>query len=431
MKDLKNYTTVLRDVGLDSTPIRNESGRYLWSNGQLEILNQEEFNDLRINRVKIAQVGASLKDLSEEILAFETPTQALEQEGNGLLGGNQEEIEDQQAQLEQFKASLAQLDKDMLLRGYIPPGEAPQSKAPASAPGKSPWVTGKEILGFLLIWVIGEVFMTYVQWNGLRDGKGIEDMIVRSISLGVVLFLIHLVGRFFKRDSRPIHMVFLGFSFLMLFTLLLGPLLLNEAYPPIEGNIDTAAQWSLQEENEAVPAEEVSPYPFWVNFYRKNDMLPGIFVFLFFVIMQTFVKRNSKEPEAVTETETSLPLLSPEAGKNQIEERRQYYIQQIASTEDRLQKLNQLQTNAVAPNTRRLQSILDELQAKQGEIVALKKEKDCLLMANDQLLRKLEMHLNHYQTEYLNVLKNDPVKALVVQPGWPAIQDLKAYFNLL
>ena len=250
-------------------------------------------------------------------------------------------------------------------------------------------------------------------------------MIVRSISLGVVLFLIHLVGRYFKRDGRPIQMVFLGFSFLMLFTMLVGPLLLNEAYPPLEGNADTAAQWSLQDETATSPIETVSPYPLWVNFYRKNDMLPGIFVFLFFVIMQTLIKHK---PKTIEIPEPSPP--TPEADKTPIEDKRQYYVQQIERTENQLQELRQIQDNAVVPNTQRLQSILDELQTKQAEVIALKKEKDHLLMDNDQLLRKLEMHLNYYQTEYLNVLKTDPVKALVVQPSWPTSQDVKAYFNL-
>ena len=427
MKDLQNYTIVQRDVGLDSTPLRNGAGQYLWSNGQLEILNQPAFNELCINKVKIAQVDSSIKNLSEEIQAFEAPTLALEQEGDGLLTSNQEEIEGKQAELDQFKASLEQLDKDMLLRGYIPPGEAPPPEKPVPEPKKRSRVTAKEILGFLLVWLIGEVFMTYVQWNGLRDDRGIEDMIVRSVSLGVVLFLIHLVGRSFKRDGQPVHMVFLAFSFLMLFTMLLGPLMLNEVYPPVEGSPDVASQWSLQDNTVAAPADTAtpSPYPLWVSFYRKNDMLPGIFVFLFFVIMQTFVKRKSKKPEP-----TQPPLPSPGAVKTQVEEKRQYYQQQIVRTENRLQELQKIQGNAVVPNTQRLQGILDELQVRQAEMISLKKEKDRLLMDNDQLLRKLEMHLNHYQTEYLNVLKNDPVKALVVQPSWPTTEDLKAYFDL-
>ncbi|MCG8319011.1 MAG: hypothetical protein MI921_05885 [Cytophagales bacterium] len=433
MKDLQNYTIVQRDVGLDSTPLRNESGQYCWSNGQLEILNRPEFNELCINKVKIAQADTSLKNLNEEILAFEAPIQALEQEGNGLLTGNQQEIEDQQAQFEQFRASLDQLDKDMLLRGYIPPAEEPPSKPSepsALPPKKRSRVTVKEVLGFLLIWLIGEVFMTYVQWNSLRDGRGIEDMIVRSISLGVVLFLIHLVGRFFKRDGRPVQIVFLGFSFLMLFTMLLGPLLLNEAYPPPEGNTDSASLWALQDETVVPQADVASPYPWWVSFYRKNDMLPGIFVFLFFVIMQTFVKHKPVVSKPIAPLPAPPTDKTQVTDKTQIEERRQYYLQQIQRAEKRLKELHQVLNNAIVPNTRQLQSILDELQVKQTEMMALKKEKDRLLMDNDQLLRKLEMHLNHYQTEYLNVLKNDAVKALVVQPGWPTRQDIKAYFDL-
>ncbi|MDN5204580.1 hypothetical protein QQ008_24520 [Fulvivirgaceae bacterium BMA10] len=426
MKDLQNYNTVLRDIGLESIPIRDEAGSYRWSNGQLEILNQDTFNDLFINKGKIAQVDNSLKDLSKEILAFEKPTAELEQEGDNLLSGNREDVRDLQAQLDQFKTSLTQLDKDMLLRGHIPPVPESTPKEAAASPKKSARVTSKEILSFFMIWVIGEVFMTYVQWHTLRDGKGIEDMIVRSISFGVVLFFIHFVGRLFKQNRRPVYMVFLGFSFLMLFTMLLGPLLLNEAYPPLDENSSTTTEWSLQEDTSNVPSEVEAPYSFWVNFYRKNDVLGGIFVFLFFVIMQTFPRNKAKE----VEPEHPVPPPETEAGKNQIEERRQYYVEQILHTENRLRKLNEIQANLIAPNTQRLHGILAELQVKQKEITALKKEKDRLLVENDQLLRKLEMHLSRYQTEYLNVLKNDPVKALVVQPSWPTTEDLKAYFKL-
>ena len=435
MKDLQNYTIVQRDVGLDSTPLRKESGHYGWSNGQLEILNQPEFSNLGVNKVKLAQIDTSLKNLTEEILAFEAPAQALEQEGDGLLAGNQQEIDDQQAQLEQFRASLDQLDKDMLLRGYIPSTETPTSAptgSPPPSPGKRSRVTAREVFGFLLIWLVGEIFMTYVQWNSLRDGRGIEDMIVRSVSLGVVLFLIHLVGRFFKRDGRPVQIVFLGFSFLMLFTMLLGPLVINEVYPPVVESPDIAAQWSLQDETVAAPTGDASPYPILVSFYRKNDMLPGILVFLFFVIMQTFAKRKPRATPSNQAPEPPSPEAEPSAKteKTQISEKRKYYLQQIDRIEKRLRELDEIQHKAIIPNTRRLQGILDELQTKQDEMAALKMKKDQMLIENNQLLRKLEMHLNHYQTEYLNVLKNDPVKSLVVQPGWPTVQDLKAYFNL-
>ena len=159
-------------------------------------------------------------------------------------------------------------------------------------------------------------------------------------------------------------------------------------------------------------------------------MLPGIFVFLFFVIMQTFVKHKPVVSKPIAPLPAPPTDKTQVTDKTQIEERRQYYLQQIQRAEKRLKELHQVQNNAIVPNTRQLQSILDELQVKQTEMMALKKEKDRLLMDNDQLLRKLEMHLNHYQTEYLNVLKNDAVKALVVQPGWPTRQDIKAYFDL-
>ena len=425
MKDLQAYTTVRRDVDLESTPNRNDDGSYSWSNGQLEILNQPDFGALRHNQVKIRQINNQIEVLNQEILTFDTPTNVLEQEGKGLTHFNQAEIAEEKARLEGLKFKLSQLDKAMLKRGVIPPVNDPEPdiKQPKS---KRRWIRWREVLGFFLIWLVGEIFMTYVQWHSLRDGKDIEDMIVRSLSLGVVLFLIHLVGKYYKKVKKPVYLIFLGFSFIMLLTMLIGPLLLNEAYPPLEDTTSVADQWSLTDEVAEPAIEDVSPYPFWVNFYRNNDMLPGIFVFLFFVIMQTFVKRAARS----TEEEASLVPLSPEAGTDEVANRRNYYLRQIKQSEDHLHRLNEAQQKAVGPNTNKLQNILAVLQKKQEDMQQLLRDNDHMIMSNELLLKQLELHLNKYKTEYLDVLKNDQVKGLVLQPSWPNTADLKTYFNL-
>ncbi len=432
MKDLQNYTSALQDVGLDSTPVRNENGQYQWSNGQLEILNQDIYSGIRKNQLRIRQIEKSIRSSSGEILAFEDPVEALEKEGHELLSVDQDAIDDQRVQADQYKSLLYQLDRDMLIRGYIPPDESnSDDKSPEVKKIKPKGITFREIIGFLSVWLIGEIFMTYVQWNTLRDGKGIEDMIIRSISLGVVLFLIHLVGRHFKRDRRPLQLVFLVFSFLMLFTMLLAPLLLQEAYPSDQLAISTGSEWSLDESAANSDPTTTDVYPFWVSFYRNNDMLPGILVFLFFVIMQTFGRTDQKlklqKPEENTPAGESF---LPADGKMQIEERRKYYKQQIARAEERLNKLAAKQNEAVAPNTKRLHEILDELNIKRSEMIDLQQKKSELEVQNDLLLRKLELQLNRYRTEFINVLNNDPVKSMVTRPDWPNRQDILMYFNL-
>ena len=273
MKDLQNYTSALQDVGLDSTPVRNENGNYHWSNGQLEILNQDIYSGIRRNQLRIDQINKSIRTSSGEILAFEKPVEALEKEGTELLAVDQDAIDDQKMHADQYKSLLYQLDRDMLIRGYIPPDEEDSEKnKPEVRKAKSKRITLREIMGFLSVWLIGEIFMTYVQWNTLRDGKGIEDMVIRSISLGVVLFLIHLVGRYFKRERRPLQLIFLVFSFLMLFTMLLGPLLLQEAYPAEAVNEQGVSQWSLDNPVSVESSAASMNYPFWVSFYRNNDL---------------------------------------------------------------------------------------------------------------------------------------------------------------
>ncbi|MEJ2004749.1 MAG: hypothetical protein P8X57_07255 [Cyclobacteriaceae bacterium] len=290
----------------------------------------------------------------------------------------------------------------------------------------------REIIGFLSVWLIGEIFMTYVQWNTLRDGKGIEDMIIRSISLGVVLFLIHYVGRQFKTQRRPLQLIFLLFSFLMLFTMLIGPLLMQELYPPVASTVSGASEWSLDNSPANGEPEITDPYPFWVSFYRNNDMLPGIFVFLFFVIMQTFGRSapHTKPGEEKNELLTDNNTFRQTEGKMHIEERRKYYQQQIALAEKRLARLSGQQIEAVSPNTRRLQEILDELNNKHDAIVDLQHKKVDLEVQNDHLFRKLELQLNRYRIEFMNILNNDPVKSMVIRPEWPKREDLVNYFKL-
>jgi len=432
MKDLKNYTSALQDVGLDSIPSRDENGNYHWSNGQLEILNQQVYHDIRKNQIRLQQLDKSVHALSADILAYESPVQVLEKEGDALLEVDQDAIEEQRLQLDQYKSMLYQLDHDMLVRGYIPPeNEEEKESNTIPAKPKRQRISIREILGFLSVWLIGEVFMTYVQWNTLRDGKGIEDMIIRSISLGVVLFLIHLVGRHFKRDRRPVQLIFLIFSFLMLFTMLLAPLLIREAYPPLDPGESITSPWSLNGSEESISTGSTDSYPFWINFYRNNDMLPGILVFLCFVIMQTFsrpVKKDDK-PQPVPHTSDSGEFTQTD-GKMQIEEKRKYYRLRIARAEEQLTSLTRKQADVMSPNTAKLQQILEILQKKQEQLIDMQHKKDDLNAMIDHLVRSLELQLNRYRTEYTNVLTNNQVKSVVVRPLWPSRQDIRNYFNL-
>ncbi|MBK9732384.1 MAG: hypothetical protein IPO83_14100 [Chitinophagaceae bacterium] len=425
-KVLHYYYQAQKDVRLNSIPHRKPDGTYKWCNGQLEILNGEKFKQLRLNNNEVEHLTNRKTNIKREMLVYQNPTGKLSNEGERLSANYQPEIDDEELTLRGAKSELRKFEDDMLNRGVvIPDGKAKEKTKKPEPKKKSNGFNFKTIFSFLGIWLVGEIFMTYVQWNGLRNDKGIEDMVVRSLSFGVILFLVHLVAHFNRNRKRLVYPIFIGFSLLMLMTMLFAPLLINKAYPAGDDAATVSQQWSLTNAP-ATTTGAITTNPFWIEFYRENEMIPAILCFLFFVAMQSFMNNKKKEePEQAAEPEEK-----PESLHDHILRRREYLTEKISESESRLKEFKAKQRDEITNTTGSLQDILVKLEAMKNEWAELDKKIAAIKTTSEEFLTDLEIELNEYSVEFLDVLNSDEVKHSLVSPEWQTRNDISNFYKI-
>ena len=424
---LHYYNAASKDVKINSTPSRNPDGSYKWSNGQEDILNQPQFDELRKHHSEIVQLETRKDTLLREMLMYQNPAASLEQEGEALAKVWQSEIDDEQLTLKGLKGELKQFDEDMFNRGYyIEENEPAETKPKEDESKKKKGINWKAVFSFLGIWLIGEVFMTYVQWSALRDDKGIEDLAVRSLAFGVTLFLLHFVAHKNKKEAKTIYYVYMGFNLLMLLTMLFAPLAINKLYPIDASASSVQDAWSLTDNTNTGNAT-TSEYPFWVEFYRSYEVTPAILCFLFFVAMVSFMKPKAKEENPVQETE---PEVKPKTVQDEIREKRNHFKAKIKECETRIEDLRNKLTSALTPNTTHIANVLARLEAAKAEILAADNRITDLKAMIEALLKAVKKELNLYKTEYLDILRSDSIKSSFVTPEWNNRNDIIQYFKI-
>jgi len=340
MENLKLYNAARQDIYLNDIPSRNEEG-YKPNRTQREYLNKPKYEPITTHSLKIRQLNENISDLRKEIIAYQVPADTAISQGNQHKDSYSPEIEEVKDNIKLLERELKKYDDDMLNRGIVPEEQVKESEPVKMTEQKKKrkTINWKAALAFVLIWGAGETFMTYIQFNSLRYEKSIESIVARSVAFAVILFLIHLVAHWNKQRRRIIYMAFLGVSFLMLFCMLFLPLILNQLYPEVSASA-VADQWSLNNANAIAAPSQGSNIPFWVELYRKNDMIPGILSFLFFIIMISFTKRASKpvEETPVPQPEQPVNPIADEVGK-----RRNYYLTKIRHEKDKLTRLEDAQ----------------------------------------------------------------------------------------
>lgn len=426
-KPLYYYNIAYRDVKLNSIPSRNSDGSYNWTNGMEEILNLSQFNDLRKNYSEISQLEIKKNSILKEMLMYQHPTNNLEKEGESTIKTWQSELEDEQLNFKDLKIDLKQFDEDMFNRGhFIEQDESSEKNIDKNEDKKRKGINWKEIISFLAVWLIGELFMTYVQWSALRDDKGIEDLAVRSLAFAVTLFLLHYVAHLNKKISRRIYSVFMGFTLFMLLIMLFAPIFLNKLYPIIGFASSAQDAWSITNNTNAIDAT-TSKYPFWVEFYRSYEVTPAILCFLFYVAMISFLKAKHKEGVM----QTTEPEEKPKTMKDEIREKRSHLKTKIKESEKQIEELNKKMTSSLISNNTQINNVLKKLQSARNEVLAADKRIAELNVMIKALLKAIEKELNCYQTEYLDILRNDSIKYSFITPVWPdkSGNDIIKYFN--
>jgi len=426
-KTLQHYNAAQRDIRLNSFPYRQPDGTYQWSIGQLSIMNEPQFNELRVNSNEIDHLQIQVNLLRSQMLIYQTPAGKIEQEGEKLKDTWEPEIAEEELTLKTLKSDLQQYDEDMLNRGfYIYEEKDTAPTKPIEEKKKSKGINWRTILGFFGIWFGGEIFMTYVQWHSLRDDRNVEDLIVRSLSFGLILFLIHFVAHRNKTHKKMIYSIFLWFNLLMLFTMLFASPILNKVYPEDNNAQSISEQWSINATDDAGKESIKTDYPFLVEFYRSNEVMPAILCFLFFVAMQSFIHKKEKQ---VTVPNPE-PEIKGDSAQVEINRKRNHFLTKIRESEGRLNELRTKQKEILRPNTGSLKDILNQLETKSAEVLSIEKSITSLKSGSETILKMLEKELDEYRIEFQDVLRNDRVKSEFVTPEWPNRNDTLNYFKI-
>lgn len=425
---LHYYNLAYRDVKLNSTPYYNNEGSYQWSNGQLEILNHPQFDELRKLYSEIDQLETKKNMQLREMLAYQNPSNSLKKESETLTKVWQSEIDDEQLILKDLKTELKQFDEDMFNRGHYIEEDRPAESKPNEK--KSNWfqrINWKVAFSFFSVWLLLEIFMTFIQWSSLQNDRSIEEILIRSFSLAVMLLFFHLILNKNKENKRGIYIVFITVNLLMISTMMFLPPLLFHIFPVISGS--TTSAWSLTEET-ATTITQQNGIPSWVAFYRNNEWVPALLCSLFFMIVYFGIKKPIDPKEnSVREAEPEVKLKTVQ---DEIREKRNHLKTKIKESENRIEDTRNKQASALTPNTTHIANMLEKLEAAKAEILAVDNKITELKTKINALLKAAIKELKLYKTEFLDILRNDPVKSSFVTPEWADDEDnnIMKYFGI-
>lgn len=432
-KTIQRYTNVSRDVRLNNIPARHQDGSYMWSRGQLDILNDPQFNRVKDIQTEIRKASNQRESLLVEMLNMKNPVNRIENEGDIAVQNLKGEIEEEQIQSKSRASELSQFDEDLFNRGiYLNSDLVKSPIIQNKGEGKSLGFSRKSIISFLLTWFLAEVFMTFVQWDALRDYKGIESLIVRSLSFAAVLFLIHLVPHAITTRTKYLYYSFLGFCMLMLVIMLFAPPLLYNIYPPDTDLQSVQEQWSFNGDSNIVPQSTYSSYPLWVRFYRSYEVTPAILCLLLYILLMVYVKiQNRLHPENQINPKVESDS-NPESNSmtDGLRQKREQFLTRITECENSISRLKASAEDSLSSNTGRLKEILNFLQMNKEEILAMDNRISDLKVNMEWEVKNMERELDAYKTDYLDILRNDAVKTQFVNPEWPNRNDIINYYKV-
>lgn len=429
MDSLKIFNLVLRDINLKSIPARNSNGTFIWNSGLLEIIHQSQYLDIKTNLFEIERLRSVKKLQIQDMINSENPTILLENEGKTTKQSNDNLIENAKQDIQLKKAELDDFEQDLMNRGVSIEVKKEKETALETSPEKKEYNRWKYIFSFVLTWIVGEVFMTYVQWQSLRDTKGIEDLFVRSLSFAVVLFLTHYIGHLFQKKRLLLHKIYLITNFGILLIMLFAPLIVNVLYPVNADNINISSQWSIVDEgtvNQSLPIE----CPMWVIFYRKFEFLPGVISFLLYLAITFFAPKQNKDGICNSQkTDEFKPQVKIETEEEKLRKRREFFMSRLHQAQNECNALEGKKQKELSPNTKILKSILDKLQSQKEKVENIDSKIFELSTLIDTKIIDLNKDFIDYQTQYNDILRKETVFIDRSILTWPTKSDIFDYYK--
>lgn len=425
-KTVFTYNAALKDVRLNDIPYRLPDGKYKWSQGQLDKLSSTEHNKIRIGWNKLQQLKGQYTNILKEMLVYESASEQLKTESDEIVTKYKQLDAEAKATTEKLCSELKQFEDGMANRGIIFESKPAESKKEISFINRIFTAgTGKKIksvLFFFISWFVGEIFMTAVSWQTLRNDNNIESIVIRSMALGMVIFLIHVAGHLNKRQKKPVYIIFISFSLLMLLSMLFVPMIINKIYPENVSQPNTT-QWSLSDSD--TTTTPVTRIPILVEIYRGNEItVPAILCLIFFIAIMALSTINKEEgKDEKKEEDTDIEGTEINRHRNQL-------ITQINKSIKQEQELNDKQNEEKRKNESELNNILKKLEENDKTANEIDKQITELKTNIEIQLVLIEKDLNQYKIDFEDILRNDEIKSSFVTPEWNNRQDILNFYKI-
>lgn len=414
MNDLKTYRLVATDMDKEDFPSRSPEGVYHWSQGQRELLDEET---------------ETIRSIDQRILVLEKEKEHAIQMNSGVNRETLLEMDkEHDAQLKQHEKKIveAEMEKDeaekilkkhveaVNSRGlnYRPGVKKPKKVKPTNNSEKK--INWRLVGIFLGQWVIGEIFMTGVLFQILRDSMGIIDIIYRTLALGLMLGLIHYVDYLNKKNKNIIYKLYIIFNLLMIVGMILLPVLANNGFAP-QG---TTQDWSFSLDEGTPPPVETSNG--WID---KLQLFPAVISFLIFIAIQSFVKVE-KKPEKKEKKATALS--EEQLAWNKADN----LNDQFQKAEAKWKESKNDKVNFVNEYKAKIEALKKNQESLLNRAKSIKEELETSRKNFAQLMSDRFKALEGYRVDFESMLKADETKGNLIRPAWPNEYDFATYYQI-
>jgi hypothetical protein len=204
MDNLTIFNAAYRDLKTNAIPGKNKQGLFIFTPGQVDILNQLKYQQITTLNIQIEQQDSRAKELRRSILHFDKPSAKIIANNEKEKAVFNPDLEDEKDRRRVLVAQRQEYIDQMMTRGYIPKqpvATAPVSTEPVKTQPKRNW-HWKEIRNGVATWIAGEIFMTLTQYHSLHYYRSVDNIIIRSVAFAFVLFVIHYAAHLYKTAQK-------------------------------------------------------------------------------------------------------------------------------------------------------------------------------------------------------------------------------------
>lgn len=414
-------------MGRNDIPLRRADGSYRWCHFQRRILKKYD-RMIREIQQKLRELKSQLNRLLHEKEIYRSPVEELDRIALEEKEKAQKKLEETNFELSQTHEEKNQLKEELTGFGIkIDEKSSAASGDESNRTGQHEWWM-RHVFSFLGIWFLCEVLLTAVQWMSLRDILSIEEVLTRSLEIGILILFFKIIAYRREKNPRRIYAIYMAINISLILVMIFVPPILHFSYEVGHPAVSTS-DWSISDVQESGNQTDYLGVPAWVIFYWNHQWIPAVLGLIFAIVVLFGLKPSRTEDENEQRVIDNF-LQMPVDEQNEIENTYRSLVQKEddltrtrAELENRIKELERTPDDMIS-----ILEILESLHTKQlnieNEIERLRSELDVLV---DDIL----LELDEFKNEFTRLLQNDNVRRqLTVNLKWPARDDVLNYFNI-